>query len=383
MTIAYSSIGIYTPAMPAIGDYYGVSASAVQLTFTIYIVTFAFGQLFYGPFSDRYGRRPAILLGLAIYILGSILAVLSFSIELLILSRAIQAFGGCSGPVVGRAILRDLFDRDDGAKILSYVAMLMGAAPAFAPVIGGYLQVTLGRSSIFVLLTALGFVFIILNYIFLDETNFKKTRKSQKNIFYTIKVYFSFLRSPLFTSYTFVAAFAMAAVFVYASGAPFLLIELLSITPDIYGWYVVIPTIFNLTGAFVAARLVKRLGGDKLIIAGALMILFGGILIITFAIFLSFSVKTILVPMSVIMFGIAILYPSAAQGAVSLYPNKAGSASSLNSFLHMFIAALMVLALSFFLDGTKWPVINFIFLSSVLTFLIIIPTYIIRKKSKV
>tara|TARA_B100000686_G_C16636303_1_gene887480 strand:- start:440 stop:1228 length:789 start_codon:yes stop_codon:yes gene_type:complete len=262
--------------------------------------------------------------------------------------------------------------------------MLMGAAPAFAPVIGGYLQVSFGWSSIFILLSAVGLVFIVLNLIFLDETNLNKQIKSSYNLFYSIKIFLFFFKSPLYLSYTFVAAFAMAAVFVYASGAPLLLIELLNISPDLYGWFAVIPTIFNLFGAYVTARIVKKLGGDNLIFAGAFIILFGGILMMAFAILFSLSVAVILIPMSIIMFGISMIYPSAAQGAVSLFSEQqAGSASSLNGFLHMFVAALMVLTLSFFLDGTKWPVVNFIFISSLATFMIIVPIYIYVKKNKV
>ncbi len=109
MTVAYSTIGIYTPAMPAIAAHFGATMGQVQLTFSTYLIAFSFGQLLYGPLSDRHGRRPAIFVGLAIYVVGSAMSALAVSIEMLIVARAVQALGGCAGPVLARAIMRDLF----------------------------------------------------------------------------------------------------------------------------------------------------------------------------------------------------------------------------------------------------------------------------------
>ena len=375
MTVAYSSIGIYTPAMPAIARYFDVPAAEVQFTFSIYIVSFAFGQLLYGPISDRFGRRPAIFLGLAIYILGSLLAVFSQSIQMLVIARLIQALGGCCGPVIGRAILRDLFDRNQGARLLSYVTMVMGAAPAFAPVIGGYLQVIFNWQSIFVLLVGIGALVLALNILFLDETYSRVHQTKSKGFFKVFQSYILFLRSAEFIGFTLVAAFAMSAVFVYSAGAPFLLIDLLGVRPDHYGWLLLIPTLCNLLGAFASARLVEKLGGDKMVVFGTIIVFLGGSLIFFLSVVLGLSIATIIGPMCIVMFGIAVLYPSAAQAAVSLFPEQAGTAASLNGFLHMLVSAAMVLVLGALVNTHQWAMIVLVMVCSLMALIALAPIF--------
>ena len=178
VAVAFVSIGIYTPSMPAIETYIAASSAEVQLTFSAYIIACAVGQLLYGPVSDRFGRKPALYLGLVIYILGCGVCLAAPNIETLILGRGVQAFGGCAGPVVIRAILRDLFSRDEGARLFSFIGLAMGLAPAFAPVSCGLLQVTFGWQSIFVLLTVAGGVMLVLIILFLQESNRSPVRSA-------------------------------------------------------------------------------------------------------------------------------------------------------------------------------------------------------------
>jgi len=381
MVVAYSSIGIYTPAMPAIANYFDISSTEVQLTFSMYILAFAFGQLIYGPLSDRYGRRPAIFLGLCIYIFGSVIATFSNSIEALVFARALQGLGGCSGPVVGRAILRDLFNRERSAIILSYISMVMGAAPAFAPLIGGYLQVNFNWQSIFLFLIIIGSIVLISNLIYLKESNNSKIKDNNYNLNISLINYLTFIKSRIFIGYSLTASFAMSMVFIYSSGTPFILISLLGISPDIYGWYILLPTFTNFIGAYFAARLLPIFGVDKLIYFGSLVIMICGGLMSVLSLFLELSVWIIISPMCGVMFGLSILYPSAAQGAVSVFPNKAGAASSLNGFLHMFTASGMVLFSGYLFNGTQWPLIFLILFNGFMTFFSLL-LFIPKKKFK-
>jgi len=355
MTVAYSTIGIYTPAMPAIAAHFGATAGEVQLTFSAYLIAFSFGQLIYGPLSDRHGRRPAIFIGLVIYVIGSALSALATSIEMLIVARAIQALGGCAGPVLARAIMRDLFDRDEGARLMAFVAMVMGVAPAFAPVFGGYLQVAFGWESIFWVLTGVGAIVLVLFVLFLKETHTGSNRAVGGGVMAMLMVYPRLMRSRLFIGYTLNAGFAMATIFVYVATAPFILIELLDIPPDIYGWYSLIPTFFNLAGAYVATRYTVRMGGLRMMLYGSIMVFVGSMTMVAFAAIGYLSVFTVVGPMAIVAFGLANVFPSAAQGAVSVAPRQAGAASSLNGFLTMLIASAAVVIVGLLPPGTQIP----------------------------
>lgn len=340
MTVAFSSIGIYTPAMPAIARDLGVSQAEVQATLGVYLAAFAIGQLLYGTYSDRYGRRPALFVGLAIYVVGSVLCVVAPSVDMLILGRGVQALGGCAGPVLSRAILRDLYDRDQGARLMAYVSVVMGVAPAFAPVLGGYLEVAFGWRSIFVVLTGIGALVLALSIWLLAETNQSPHGVRRDGVLSMVLEYPRILRSRAFVGYTLLTGFTMGAIMAYVAGAPFVLIELLGIPAEVYGWYAMIPTFANITGSFLAGRLTMRLGGERMIVLGTAAILLGGLAVLGFALAGIVSVATVMGPMCLIHLGTGAMFPSAMQGAVSLFPQRAGTASSLNGFLQMLISAV-------------------------------------------
>ncbi len=374
MTVAYSTIGIYTPAMPAIAAHFGATPGEVQLTFSTYLIAFSFGQLVYGPLSDRYGRRPAIIVGLVIYVAGSAMSALSTSIEMLIVARAIQAFGGCAGPVLARAIMRDLFDRDEGARMMAFVAMVMGVAPAFAPVFGGYLYVAFGWESIFWVLTGVGALVLVLFVVLLKETHAGSNRTVGGSVLTMVMVYPRLMRSRLFVGHTMTAGFAMATIFVYIASAPFVLIELLGIPPDLYGWYTLIPTFFNLGGAFFATRFTVRLGGEKMMLMGSLLVLTGALLLLLLALIGYLTVFALVGPMAVVAFGLAIVFPSAAQSAVSVAPRQAGAASSLNGFMTMLIASVAVVSVGLLPPGTQMPMASVVAAMGILTMVALVLT---------
>ena len=134
------STDLYLPSLPAIGAAFGVDAGEVQLTLSVFLAGFACSQLVYGPLADRFGRRPVMLAGLALYSAATVICMVATSIDVLILARFLQAIGACVGPVLGRAVVRDVYGREGAAQVLSYMGMAMALAPAFGPIIGGYLD---------------------------------------------------------------------------------------------------------------------------------------------------------------------------------------------------------------------------------------------------
>jgi len=355
MAVAYASAGIYSPSMPAIAQSLGASVGEVQITFSGYVAAFAVGQLIYGPLSDRWGRRLPLLIGLSIYILGSAACALATDVTTLTLARIVQAIGGCAGPTLARAMVRDLFPRDQAARVMSFVGMVMAIAPAFAPVAGGYLQVHFGWPSIFWALTLVGGLVLALNAYFLEETHVSPLRTTAGNLLQVWLAYPRLLRSVVFMGYSLNTGFSMASAFVYVAATPFVLIELVGVAPDIYGWYAAIPTLFNFVGASISARLMTRLGGDRVVVLGATITAVGGLSMLGLALAGALSVATVIGPMCLISTGGSVMFSSSTQGAISLFADRAGTASSLNGFLQMLTAALATTALGLIPQVDEMP----------------------------
>jgi DHA1 family bicyclomycin/chloramphenicol resistance-like MFS transporter len=355
MAIAYSSAGIYSPSMPAIAQSLGATVGEVQFTFSAYIAAFAFGQLIYGPLSDRWGRRLPLLVGLGIYILGSVACAFATSAGELLLARGLQALGGCAGPTLARAMVRDLFPRDEAARVMSYVGMVMAVAPALAPVAGGYLQVEFGWPSIFYALTVVGGIVLALNLLLLEETHRSPPRHAGRGLLHMVMSYPQFMRSARFMGYSLNTGFSMATAFVYVPAAPFVLIELIGVSPDRFGWYAAIPVTFNFAGAFIGARLTTRLGGDRMVVLGAAITAVAGLAMLGFVLAGVLTVATVVGPMCLVTMGASIMFPSSSQGAIGLFPDRAGTASSLNGFLQMALAAVASVGLGFLPQTTALP----------------------------
>ena len=165
------STDLYLPSLPAIGESFGSTTAEVQLTLSVFLVGFAVSQIVYGPLSDRFGRRPVLIGGVAIYLLATLACLAAGSIGLLIGARFVQAVGACAGVVLGRAIVRDIYGREGAAKMLSYMGVAMALAPALGPILGGILQVLFGWRANFLVLAIFGGVCLLGVLLVLPETN--------------------------------------------------------------------------------------------------------------------------------------------------------------------------------------------------------------------
>ena len=342
LAVGYTTISIYVPSMPAIAGYFHTSAANVQLTLVVYMWAFAIAQLFYGPLSDRIGRVPALMIGFGVYILASIWASLASSIDMLILARGVQAFGACAGAVISRAILRDAFERDRGAQLMTYVGMAMIVAPTFAPVLGGYLQATFGWQSIFLFLTGLGVVMALWTWFGLKETNIRRQVVRGSPMLDMLRAFPAVMRSRAFVLLTLQAGFGASALFTYTAGVPFFLIEALGYAPDTAGLLMVIPITLNFVGSAVASRLTSRLGGDRMVLFGTGFVVLGTVLMLIFALLGERQAWAVLAPAALAYFGLANSFPSASQGALAPFVRRAGTASGVNGFITMVMAASAV-----------------------------------------
>ncbi|NIA68110.1 multidrug effflux MFS transporter [Pelagibius litoralis] len=337
------STDLYLPSLPAIGTAFAVDAAAVQLTLSVFLAGFACGQLICGPLSDRFGRRPIILGGLALYLLASLLCVVAPDIEVLILARFLQALGACVGPVLGRAVVRDVYGREGAAQVLSYMAMAMALAPAIGPIVGGYLEVWFGWQANFLLLTAFASLALIAILAILPETN-KWMDPAATQPARLAANYLTLLRHRSYLGYAMIIAFSYAGIFSFISGSAFVLIGLLGLSPDLYGFCFAAIVVGYMIGTFLSGRLTKRLGLERMIQLGSLVQGFGGLLGLLLVLGGMVTVVSVVGPVAVFMIGCGLVLPNAQAGALGPFPRIAGSASALMGFFQMGFAALVGIA---------------------------------------
>ncbi|MBM3502524.1 MAG: multidrug effflux MFS transporter [Alphaproteobacteria bacterium] len=353
------STNMYAPSLPAMAAYFDASAASVQATVSVFLIAFAFGQLLYGPLSDRYGRRTVLIGGLIVYAvttLGSVvLATLFPSIEVLILCRALQALGACAGPVMGRAITRDLYSREETARVMAYVAMAMGLAPAFAPVLGGHLEEWFDWRASF--LVTLGFVLVVLvaTLAALKETNTYRGVNTQESVVGMVGGFAELVRSRDFMAFVLVGSLVYGGMFTFQTAGPFVIVDLLGYTAADYGWFSAAPILAYMVGSFIAGRLTHSTGVDAMVPIGMLAVVFGAAVFLTLALTMPASALNVFGPLTVMSVGMSIMFPGTMAGAVSIKPRIAGTASALYGFLQMGAAAVAISVLGLFESRSHLP----------------------------
>ena len=196
---------ILLPAIPIIKQHFLVSTEIAQLTLSLSMLSIAFGTLFYGPLADQFGRKPVLLLSLMITVLGSVLCYFALTIELLILSRVIQSFGGAGGLVLARAIIRDVYGADDAARVIATLVMVMVVLPMLSPALGGELSARFGWRSVFIVVACLSSVVLLLSQSLLSET--LRERQQFSGIRPFLRSFSSLMHSPAFRGYSLCVAF--------------------------------------------------------------------------------------------------------------------------------------------------------------------------------
>ena len=332
------TMSIYTPVMPLIGIDLGAAAESVKYTLTTYMLGFAVGQLFYGPLSDRFGRRPIVLFGVAFFTLTSIGCAFAASIEGLIGLRILQGLGAASGAVLGRALLRDAYDAKEMPLVMSWIALAMNVSPAVAPSIGGLLGQEFGWRATFWFVAGFGALLLVALAIALGETN--RFRSERIDLAVLSSGSGEMLRNRRFLGYVLTLGFAFAINFGMLAGTPFILQDKLGFSPREFGLIVLISTSGFAAGNFANNRLVGRVSSIAILqLAG-----WFHVTALTIMAVLSLSgVATwwaIIGPHMVLSFGSGMIGPNAAAGAVSLYPRLAGTASSWVGLAQMGMGAL-------------------------------------------
>ena len=340
------------PAMPAIAIGLATDNAAVQLSLSMFMLGMAVGQLVHGPLSDRFGRKPVLLFAASLYTVVTFGTIFVTDVETLTVLRLFQGFAGASGHILTRAIVRDRFDREDAARLLSYIMLMLAAAPIVAPILGAHLTLALGWRSVFVFLAIYGAVVVVANLIFLEETN-KTPDRNALSPGWLVRAFNEVLSSRVFWGNLLCAVSAFAALFAFLSGSSAVMISYLNIGADTFS-YVFAGVMVGHLGALIwGGRMVGRYGIDRILRAGVVLNAAGGVLIGALAWSGMATVAAIAIPSALMMAAFALIVPQAAASAMSPFPHIAGAASSLMGFLQLSAGAATGALVAYFSDGTQ------------------------------
>jgi DHA1 family bicyclomycin/chloramphenicol resistance-like MFS transporter len=358
---------IILPVLPVMQDAFMVSAGTVQYVLSLALFTIAFATLVYGPASDRYGRRPVLLVGLGIFLLGSVVSALAPTIQVLIVGRVTQAVGGAAGMVVSRAIIRDLYDRDTAARLMAYMITALVVAPMVSPLIGGLLNDAFGWRAIFVFSGIVGVVVLALALPRVPESLQPGT--SAQTFRSMLSGFGVLLRVPAFLGYAGQSAFGMGMFMAFLGAAPFVTINVLERPPTEFGLFFVLISAGFMAGTFMTARLGQRIGLDRMMRVGSGLAVVFGIVMLAFVLAGLWSPWTIFLPGMWMAFANGLSMPNAQAGAISISPRFAGTASGLLAFLQMLVGAGFAQLAGMAQDDTPLPMAVIMLTASVLAFL--------------
>lgn len=348
-------INLYLPSMPGMAAALEVDYAAVQFTLSVYLAAVALGQLFIGPVSDRYGRRPVLLGGLVMFVVGSVVCMLAPTAGVLNLGRVIQALGGCAGIALSRAIVRDLYDRTQAASMIAYVTMGMAVAPMIAPTIGGVLEALHGWRASFGFLAVFGLGTVVAVHVWLHETNpWRDTSTSPRQL---LAGYVQLLRIPAFWGFALTAGLTSASFFAFVGGAPYVVIGLMERTPVEYGLYFGLVSVGYMAGNFCSGRFVAKVGPLRMIRMGILLSIVAVLIMAALYAIDDMQPAFLFVPTMLLGMGNGLVLPNCIAGAVSVKPEIAGAASGLAGSVQIGFGALVAPLVGAMVGISAWPMI--------------------------
>ena len=332
------SLNILVPAIPSMVAKFATEPANVQLTVSLYLLGLAVAQLIFGPLSDRFGRRPVVLAGLALATVASTAAIFAANIASLITARVVQSLGASTGQTIGRAIIRDLYDREQAASMIGLVTSVVVLMPMAAPLIGGILDTLFGWESIFVFTTILSLTVFVWAVIALPETRKGSTAPGERGHFRADLA--ALASSPRFFGYALCAGLGSAPFFSFLGGAPHVVVSMLGRTSAEYGLWFFVPSVGFMAGNFAVSRLTARFGINALIWWGVVLTIVGCLInVLVYVAIPGWDMATIFLPQIMIGFGNGLLLPTSVAGAVSIRPQVAGTASGMTGFIQMAIGA--------------------------------------------
>ena len=358
------SLNILVPALPRLASALESDIASVQLTLSLFLLSLAAAQLLLGPLSDRFGRRPVVLGGLALATLASFAGIAAPSVGWLVFARVAQALGASTGIVVGRAIIRDLYSRERAAAMLGLVTTAMVIGPMVAPTIGGVLDTFFGWRAIFLFVALFTLAVFVWSARRLPETR-PQTAQTASTL---LRDWRSLAASAPFHGYVLAAALGTIPFFVFIGGGPHVVVSMMGRSSAEYGLWFALSSAGYMGGNFIASRISQRVGVPGMIIAGLMLESTGACLMVATTFFIpDGGPAVIFLPQVFISMGNGIMLPNAIAGAVSVRAQAAGTASGVTGFMQWAIGAIAAQLVTVALAGaiTPLPMALMIFVSVV------------------
>jgi len=365
------SIDTYLPSIPAIAENLNVSTAAVQQTMTAFLAFFAVMSLWHGSISDAYGRRKPVLISLGFFLAASLGCAFSNSVELLMVFRAIQGATAGAGMIIGRAVVRDLFEGAAAQRLMSYVATIFTVAPVMAPVIGGWFQVWFGWRSIFFFMTAMAVLLLVSCRRFLPET-LPQEKRQRLNISFMGKSYWKVLTTMPFLAACLTLSFISGAFFIYILSAPMFLSRYLGLKETQYIVLFLPMSIAMVIGAWISGRCAGKISGMKTIGIGYVIMFAAAIGNVILNMVVSPELPWTLIPVITYVLGMSISTPSLTLLALDLFPKQRGLASSCQGFLSLGASSILSAFIAIFWGSTlslAWTMLTILTVSSILMLL--------------
>jgi MFS transporter, DHA1 family, multidrug resistance protein len=342
------------PLVPAVADYFKTSTASVQYSLSAVVLGIAVGQLVYGPLSDRFGRKPVIIVGVLLYVVIAAACARAPDIESLIGLRFLQGFFACSGIIVARAVIRDLFDREAGARLFALMMGIHAIMPTIAPGVSGWVTQEYGWRAVFWVMAAFGLFTAFAVFFGLPESIKSRNPEALRPAVLFLN-YRAILRNRAFRSYATCACFMYGALMAYFAGAPVGLIQYLGLSPVEFGIAMAVPIVFYMVAQIAVVRIVDGIGMEKMIRTGAVMAVTAGIGMLAFVLSGNINVYTLMGPVVLILTSLAFISPGTTAGAMSPFAQVAGAASSLLGFIQFLAAAIATAMIGLLNDGTPLP----------------------------
>jgi DHA1 family bicyclomycin/chloramphenicol resistance-like MFS transporter len=347
------AIDFYLPGFPAMALAFGTDEKHIQTTLAAYFLGLSIGQLIYGPVADRFGRRVPLLVGVVLFTLASLACAFAPNLEWLIAARFVQALGGCAGMVLSRAIVSDKCDAVGSAKVFSQLMLVMGLAPILAPMLGGLLVNTWGWQWIFILLTLFSAACTAAVALGLPES--MPADRPRQPLSGALGLYWSLLRDRVYLGHALTGGIAMAGMFAYIAGSPFVFIKLYGVPAEHYGWLFGSNAAGFIIMAQVNARLLAKRGPAFLLSRMVFVYLAAGAALLALCALQTAALWPLLVPLFACIASLGCIIPNASACAMSGQGSRAGSASALLGCLQFSLAAGAASLVGVLHDGSAAP----------------------------